>query len=72
MPGVMFSIFVKAEKSARLVGISALTLVTPLGMPLALLHSDLISISAPRPRAYRKAQASAFRLVNGYRWLMQN
>jgi hypothetical protein len=42
------------------------------GMPLALLRSQLISISVPQPRAYHKAQASAVRLMNGYRRSVQN
>ena len=46
--------------------------VTTLGMPLALLRSQLISISVPQPRAYRKAQASAVRFANGYRRSVQN
>ena len=36
-----------------------LTTLMMFGMPLALLHSQLISISVPQPRAYREAQASA-------------
>ena len=46
--------------------------VTTLGMPLAPLRSELISISVPQPRAYHKAQASAVRLANGYRRSVQN
>jgi hypothetical protein len=42
------------------------------GMPLALLRSQLISISVPQPHAYRKAQASAVRFANGYRRSVQN
>ena len=44
-----------------------LTTLMMFGMPLALLRSQLISISVPQPRAYRKAQASAVRFANGYR-----
>jgi hypothetical protein len=48
------------------------TTLTPFGMPLALLRSELTSISVPQPRAYHKAQASAVRLANGHRRSVQN
>ena len=46
--------------------------VTTLGMPLALLSSELISMPEPQTRAYHKAQASAVRFANGYRRSVQN
>jgi len=46
--------------------------VTTLGLPLALLRSELISIFVPQPRADHKAQASAVRLSNGCRRSVQN